>query len=455
MNSINESFSSTPHSYFPTSHSPLPTMRTFLIIWLGQIVSTIGSFMTVFALTIWVWDKTGSATALALVGFFAQLPRLLITTFAGIAVDRYDRRLLMLIAEVVAFLCTLAVALLYLTQQLQVWHLYIIVALYGGFGQLQVLAYSTSIALLVPQEQYTRAESLGSAVNYSAAIFAPALAGFLYPRFGLQSIFWIDLTTFIASFVTLLIVRIKRTSIEKTVNDHQETLWQKLTFGFRYIWANPSLTAMAIAFTLFAIPNDISKALYSPMILARTGGDSEILGAVTTAAGIGGVVGALLLGAWGGFKRRIHGMLLGFAGYGFFRIILGLGQTLPVWIVAHFLAAALIPMFYSSSNAIWYTKVPPALQGRVLAADQLIGVTISTITPLIAGFLADQVFEPAMRPTGSLAPIFGNFFGTRIGSGITLLFVSMSICTVIVGILGYSVRSLRRVEDLIPDSSQS
>ncbi|MBG1258444.1 MFS transporter [Nostoc commune] len=426
-------------------------MRTFLIIWLGQMVSTIGSFMTVFALTIWVWDKTGSATALALVGFFAQLPRVLITTFAGIAVDRYDRRLLMLIAEVAAFLCTLVVALLYLTQQLQVWHLYIIVALYGGFGQLQVLAYSTSIALLVPQEQYTRAESLGSAVNYSAAIFAPALAGFLYPRFGLQSIFWIDLATFLASFVTLLIIRIPRTAPEKTMGDRQETLWQKLTFGFRYIWANPSLTAMAIAFTLFAIPNDISRAIYTPMILARTGGDSEILGAVTTAAGVGGVVGALLLGAWGGFKRRIHGMLLGFAGYGFFKTIMGIGQTTTIWIGANFLAATLIPMFYSSSNAIWYTKVPPSLQGRVLAADQLIGVTISTIAPLIAGFIADQVLEPAMNPTGSLAPIFGKFFGTGTGSGMTLLFVSMSICMALVGIGGYTVKYLRQVEDLLPD----
>lgn len=426
-------------------------MRTFLIIWLGQIVSTIGSFMTVFALTIWVWDKTGSATALALVGFFAQLPKMLITTFAGIAVDRFNRRLLMILAEVVAVLCTLVIAMLYLSQQLQVWHLYIIVLLYGGFGQLQVLAYSASIALLVPKEQYTRAESLGAAVNYSAAIFAPALAGFIYPRLGMKAIFWIDLTTFVAAFITLLIVKIPQPAIEQTHSEHTESLWQKLTFGFRYIWANPSLTAMAIAFTLFAIPNDISKALYSPMILARTGGDSEILGTVTTAAGIGGVIGAIILGIWGGFQRRIHGMLCGFIGHGIFRTLLGLGQTLPVWMVAHFLSSTLIPLFYSSSNAIWYAKIPLGLQGRVLAADQLIGVTVAAITPLIAGFLADRVFEPAMRPTGSLAPIFGRILGTEAGSGITLLFVSMTICTVLVGIFGYTWRTLRKVEDLIPD----
>ncbi|MDB9334877.1 MFS transporter [Nodularia spumigena] len=426
-------------------------MRTFLIIWLGQIASTIGSFMTVFALTIWVWDKTGSATALALVGFFSQLPKVLITTFAGIAVDKFNRRLLMIVAEVVAMLCTLTIAMLYLNQQLEVWHLYVIVTLYGGFGQLQLLAYSASISLLVPKEQFTRAESLGSAVKYSAAIFAPALAGFLYPRVGMQGIFWIDLATFATAFVTLLIVTIPQPVIEKVNSNNIESNWEKLTFGFRYIWANPSLTAMAIAFTLFAFPNDISKALYSPMLLARTGGNSEILGTVTSAAGIGGVIGALILSIWGGFHRRIHGMLLGFIGYGFFRTILGLGQTLPVWIITHFLASLLIPLFYSSSNAIWYAKVPPSLQGRVLAADQLIGVTVSATTFLVAGFLADRVFEPAMSPTGSLAPIFGNIFGTDTGAGITLLFVTMTICTVLVGIFGYNWRTLRQVEDLIPD----
>ncbi|MDB9324397.1 MFS transporter [Nodularia spumigena CS-591/04] len=426
-------------------------MRTFLIIWLGQIASTIGSFMTVFALTIWVWDKTGSATALALVGFFSQFPKVLITTFAGIAVDKFNRRLLMIVAEVVAMLCTLTIAMLYLNQQLEVWHLYVIVTLYGGFGQLQLLAYSASISLLVPKEQFTRAESLGSAVKYSAAIFAPALAGFLYPRVGMQGIFWIDLATFATAFVTLLIVTIPQPVIEKVNSNNIESNWEKLTFGFRYIWANPSLTAMAIAFTLFAFPNDISKALYSPMLLARTGGNSEILGTVTSAAGIGGVIGALILSIWGGFHRRIHGMLLGFIGYGFFRTILGLGKTLPVWIITHFLASLLIPLFYSSSNAIWYAKVPPSLQGRVLAADQLIGVTVSATTFLVAGFLADRVFEPAMSPTGSLAPIFGNIFGTDTGAGITLLFVTMTICTVLVGIFGYNWRTLRQVEDLIPD----
>jgi MFS transporter, DHA3 family, macrolide efflux protein len=428
-------------------------MPTFFLIWFGQLVSTIGSYMTVFALTIWVWQLTGSTTALALVGFFSQLPRLIVTSFAGIAVDRFNRKFLMLLGEVAALLCTLAIATLFLTKQLQVWHLYCAVIVYGGFGQLQLLAYSTSIALLVPKEQYTRAESMGSAVGYSAAIFAPALSGNLYPTIGLPGIFAIDLVTFAASLVTLLIARIPQP--QPSESQSSENLWQNLTFGFRYIWSKPSLTAMVIAFSLFAIPSDLSKVLFSPMILARTGGDAQILGNVTTAAGVGGVLGAVLLSVWGGFDRRIYGMLFGFVGHGFFKVILGFVQTPILWMGSSFLASLHIPLFYSSSNAIWYSKVPPHLQGRVLGADQTIGVIVSSVTPLLGGVLADRVFEPAMRSNGQFSAIFAPIFGTGAGAGIALLYTMMSILIVLVGVGGYFVRSLREVESLLPDHSST
>ena len=426
-------------------------MRTFTILWLGQMVSTIGSYMTVFALMIWVWQLTGSATTLALVSFFSQLPRIFVTPIAGIIVDRVVRKHLMVLGDVVALLCTLAIGILYLFHSLQVWHLYGAVAIYGCFGQIQTLAYSASIAMLVPQAQYTRAESMVAAVNYGGAIFSPILAGSLYPIIGLKGIILIDLITFIAAFVTLLISSIPQPVQLEHSDTSAPTTWQQLTFGFRYIFSKPGLVAMVIAFSLFALPSDISKALYNPLILARSGGNAQILGSVTTAAGIGGVVGAVLLGIWGGFKQRVHGMLLGFAGTGFFKIMLGLGQTPVVWMVTHFCATLPVPLFYSSTNSIWYAKVPPNLQGRVLAADQMIGLIIGAIAPLIAGPLADYVFEPAMQPQGVLAPFLGSVFGTGKGTGIAVLYVITSLWMLMVGIGGYAFRTLRDVEQLLPD----
>ena len=431
-------------------------MRTFLTIWLGQIVSTIGSYMTVFALTIWVWQVTGSATALTLVSFFVQLPRLLITPFSGIILDCFNRKKLMLLGDIVVFLCTFTIGLLHFTDRLEVWHLYCVVAIYGGFGQIQTLAYSASIALIVPKEQYTRAGSMSSAVNYASAIVSPALAGGLYPIIGLGGIIAVDIATFAAGLITLLISHIPQPVPEESAeeNSDKENIWQKLTFGFRYIFARPPLLAMVIAFTIFALPNDIGKVLYNPLILSRTNGDSQILGSVTTAAGLGGVIGALLLGAWGGFKRKIHGMLLGFVGAGFFRAVVGFTQIPWLWMSSMFLSTMHTPLFYSSSNAIWYAKVPSSLQGRVLAADQSIGIVISLSAPLIAGPLADKVFEPAMQPGGALVPIFGAIFGTGSGAGITVIYVIASIWMLLVGIGGYFFPTLRNVEKLLPDCDE-
>lgn len=427
-------------------------MRTFTILWLGQLISTLGSYMTVFALLIWVWQQTESATTLALITFFSQLPRIFIIPFAGIIVDRFSRKWLMLLGDVVALLSTVAIALLLVLGNLQIWHLYLVVALYGCFGQIQTLAYSASLTMLVTQQHYTRAESMVAAVGYSGAIFSPILAGSLYPMLGLRGIIAIDLITFVAAFVTLIASRIPQPALIE--GDRVEATWQNLTFGFRYIFGRPGLVAMVLAFTLFAIPSDINKTLYNPMILARSNGDAQVLGTVTTAAGIGGVSGAIILSIWGGFRRRIHGMLTGFTATGFFKLILGLGQTPIVWALAHFLATLPVPLFYSSSNAIWYAKVPPKFQGRVLAADQMIGLIISSMAPLIAGPLADRVFEPAMQPKGVLAPWFSAIVGTGQGAGIALLYTLTAVLMLLVGIGGYAFRTLREVELLLPDHGE-
>ena len=431
-------------------------MRTFLTIWLGQIVSTIGSYMTVFALTIWVWQVTGSATALTLVSFFVQLPRLLITPFSGIIVDRFNRKQLMLLGDIVAFLCTFTIGLLHFTDRLEVWHLYCVVAIYGGFGQIQTLAYSASIPLMVPKEQYTRAGSMSSAVNYASAIVSPALAGGLYPIIGLGGVIAVDIATFFVGLITLLVSHIPQPTPGASDNENptEENIWQKLTFGFRYIFAKPPLLMMVIAFTLFALPNDIAKVLYNPLILARTDGNSQILGSVTTAAGLGGVTGALLISAWGGFRRKVNGMLLGFIGAGFFRSLLAFTQIPWVWMSSMFLSTMHTPLFFSSSNAIWYAKVPSNLQGRVLAADQSIGILISLTAPLIAGPLADRVFEPAMQPGGALVPILGSIFGTGRGAGITVIYAIASIWILLVGVGGYFIPTLRNVEKLLPDCEE-
>lgn len=419
-------------------------MRTFAIIWFGQLVSTIGSYMTEFALTIWAWDATGSATALALVGFFSQLPRIPITLFAGLIVDRFNRKHLMMLGDAVAALSTIGIGLLYLTGDIQIWHLYLATTLNGGFGQIQSLAYQTSISSLVPPSQLTRANSMNSAVHYGAAIFGPALAGVVYPLVGLLGIVGIDVVSFGVAIATLLFLQIPQPAPLATVEI--ETLLTKLTFGFRKVWRQPRLRALLLISTLFWFFHDLGGAIYGPMILARSNGSAQVLASTATTAGIGGVAGAVILSAWGGPKQKVSGMLAGFIGAGLSKTVFGLGRSPQIWVPAQFCSSLNFPLLGSSETAIWMTQIAPAQQGRVFAANALVLQVVSAGAALIAGPLAEHILEPAIVPTGYLAGILGGVLGSGPGAGMALLFVVCAMAMVGVGLGGYWIPALKRIE---------
>ncbi|MBD2040613.1 MFS transporter [Microcoleus sp. FACHB-672] len=430
-------------------------MRTFLTIWSGQTASLIGSKMSRFSLTIWMWEITEQTTALALFAFFTQIPRILIAPFAGIIVDRYNRKLLMIAGDTVAGISTIAILFLYLTHNLQIWHLYVVGSITGTFEQIQELAYSATISMMVPQKQYSRASSIGFLANYSSNIMAPALAGSLYYLISLAGILTIDLITFVLAVTTVLFVQIPQPKITETAQQSRPNILHEISFGFRYIAKRPSLLALLLSASLFWFAHDIGAALYSPMILARTGNDARVLGTVASAAGIGGVLGALIITGWGGPKRRINGFLLGMVGAGASKIVFGFGQMLFIWIPAQFCSSLNFPLLGSSYDGIWLAKVKPAVQGRVFATRSMLMMIMSALGYLIAGPLADYVFEPAMKPEGSLVPIFGGIFGTGNGAGVALLYVISSICLLLVGLSGYACRRLRDVERLVPDRDEN
>ncbi|MBD1924285.1 MFS transporter [Microcoleus sp. FACHB-831] len=429
-------------------------MRTFSILWCGQMVSTIGSYMTAFTLTIWAWELTGQATALALVGFFTQVPRVLISLFAGIIVDRYNRKLLMMAGDGVAAFSSLAILLLFLTGHLQIWHLYVAGILEGTFGQIQELAATASITMLVPKQYYARATGMISTVHYGSNILAPALASVLYTAIGLGGILSIDLITFVAAVSTVVFVDIPQPHPEDNQNKPKSPKfsWKEIIFGFKYIFSRPSLLALLIAAALFQFAHDLGAAIYSPMILARSSNNAQVLGSVAAAAGVGGVVGAIFVSTWGVPKHKIHGLLLGMIGAGLSKIVFGLNQMPLIWIVAQFCSSLNFPLMGSCRDAIWLSKVNQKFQGRVFASRSAIMLVMAAIAPLIAGFLADKVLEPAMMPGGNLANIFGSIFGTGRGAGIALLYVLTSICLLLVGMCGYAFKNLREVETNLSDS---
>jgi MFS transporter, DHA3 family, macrolide efflux protein len=428
-------------------------MRNFLIIWIGQLVSSIGSSMSRFAIAIWAWEITGKATTLTLVGFFSLLPSMAIAAISGVIVDRFNRKLLMMVGDTVAVLTTITMMLLYLTNHLQIWHLYVASAIVGTFNQFQSLAYSASLSLLVPKQHYTRVSSLEFLSSYGSNIIAPALAGYLYKIIGLLGIWLIDISTFAIAISCLFFVSIPKPQ-KADEYDNPTHIWQGLGFGFRYIFERKSLLALLAVAFLFWFVHDIGDSLYTPMILSKTGNDTVVLGSLAAAAGFGGVTGAIIMSTWGGFSKKIHGVLLGMIGAGLSKIVFGLGRNPWIWIPAQFCSSFNFPFNGSSDNAIWLAKVAPNVQGRVFAAHALVLQFGSATAYLIAGPLADNIFAPALTEGGSLVGIFGGIFGINAGAGIALLYVICAVCMLPVGLAGFYIPHLRNVERILPDHDE-
>ncbi|PIG90532.1 MFS transporter [Gloeocapsopsis sp. IPPAS B-1203] len=426
-------------------------MRTFLIIWIGQVASILGSEMTNFAVTLWAWQATEQATPLSLILLFTQIPRVIASSFAGVVVDRWNRKQLLVLGDTVAGISTVIVLGLFLTHRLEIWHLYITGGINGFFGYFQGLAYSASMSMIVPKQHYTRAAAMSEHITqFGSTIMAPALAGILYYTIGLVGILTIDLGTFFVAIATIWVVHIPQPERRKQ-NQENETLWQELTFGFRYIIKRSSLLAILVFLLLLYFVDTILYGIHSPVILARSANDAAVYANIQAATGIGGVVGASLLSIWGGFKRRIHGFLLGTVFSYSSMMVFGLGNSVTIWIVAAFFAAFFWPFISSSNQAIWLSKVEPDVQGRVFATRYLISQMTSPVGLALSGPLADYVFSPAMQPGGSLTPILGSFFDTGSGAGMAVQYTLFAFFGVLIGLAGYAFRQLRDVEIIVPD----
>jgi DHA3 family macrolide efflux protein-like MFS transporter len=429
----------------------LSGMRGFTVVWLGQLVSFLGTGMTQFALTIWAWEKTGEATALALVGFSFTLPYILASPFAGALVDRWNRKLVTMLSDVASGVSTLAVLALFASGRLQVWHLYVTSAFSGAFQSFQFPAFSAAVTLMLDKEQYSRANGMMSLANSASGIFAPVAAGILLPIIGLGGIMSFDALTFVAAVAALAVVNIPQpTGIAEA--KERPSLLEDSVFGFRYILARPSLLGLQSIFFVVNFTGSICFALLAPMVLSRTGNDSIVLGTVQSMFGVGGVVGGLLMSAWGGPTRKVNGLLLGLTSSSLLGMtLMGLGRGAPVWVAAAFIVLFVNPITNGCSQAIWQSKVPPELQGRVFSTRALIAQASQPVALFMAGPLADRVMEPAMAQGGSLAPVFGWLVGTGPGAGMALIFVLAGLIGAAAGLGGFLFDAVRNVEDLLPD----
>lgn len=429
-------------------------MVGFTIVWVGQLVSLLGTSMTNFALTIWAFEQTGRATDLALIGFFFVVPLLIVSPFAGAIVDRHNRKLMMMVSDLASGLVTIVVLALLAADSLQVWHLYITAAVSGTFQTFQWPAYSAAITTMLPKKQYARANGMISLAESGSGIFAPVLAGAMLALFGITAVLLIDVVTFTFAIGSLLLVAIPNPQRTESGAEAQGSIWREAIYGFHYILARRSLLGLQLLFLVANFLNNLGFTLFAPMILARTNSNELLFGSVQSAGALGGVAGGLLMSAWGGPKRLVYGVIFGWAGVGLLQAVLGAGQALPLWAVTLFLMTALTPIINGSNQAIWQAKVAPDVQGRVFATRRLIAWVSSPLAMLLAGPLADRVMEPVMQPGGALTPLFGPLFGVGPGAGMGIIMTFSGLAALVVALLALGLPAIRHVETLLPDHEQ-
>ena len=431
-------------------------MTGLTIVLIGQAVSILASSMTGFALSIWVFQRTSSATSLGIMATAFTLPYLLIIPLAGVLVDRYNRKLMMAVSDLAAGLGTLAILVLFATGALQVWHFYVINVLIGLGNAFQWPAYSAAITTMVPKEQYGRANGMMTFVQAGPGLVAPLLAGALLPVIGLNGILLLDVATFVLAVGALLLVHVPPPARTADGEAGRGSFLHEATYGFKYIFQRPSLLGYVIMLFVANLFLGFPNSVQVPLVLSRTANSSLALGAVQTAGAISWTVGSLLMSTWGGPKRRIHGALLGWVLYcAFGNILFGLGTGIGVWVPAMLVAGFGANIGIATSQAILQAKVAPDVQGRVFSARRLLTWFPDTFTPILGGMLADYVMEPAMRSGGRIAGLFAWMVGAEPGAGMAVISIVFGFLTILTLLSGYVFPQIRNIEDLLPDHEQA
>lgn len=422
---------------------------TFLTVWFGQVISVLGTGLTAFALGVWVYQRTGSVTLFALMSTAAILPGLIASPFAGAFVDRWDRRWVMIVSNVLSSLNILAVALLLYAGRLEIWHIYIALMLNSIAGAFHQPAFSASTTLLVSKEHYGRASGMVQLGVAIAQIAAPLLAGLLMATIEIWGAVLVDGATFLFAMLSLLVVRIPRPPVTSEGAAARGKLRQEATFGLRYIAARPGLLGLLLFLALTNFTVGIVQVLLTPLVLSFAA--PAVLGQVLSVGGIGMLLGGIIVSIWGGPRRRVLG-ILGFALLQGVMLMLGGLQPSALLIGGATAVFLFSTMFINSCNqAIWQSKVPPDLQGRVFSIRMMVAWSSLPLAYLSAGPLADYVFEPLMAAGGPLAGSVGQLIGVGPGRGIGLLAGILGILVILSVIAGYVYPRLRFLERELPD----
>ena len=430
-----------------TTHS----YRSFLLLWFGQTVSLLGTGLTNFGVGVWVFLETGSVGSLAILSLAAGLPLALLAPFAGVFVDRWNRRTAMIVSDSGSGLATVALAILFVSGNASVANLAVVVAVSSAFGALQWPAYQAATTLLVPKEQFSRAQGLMQLSDAAGRLIPPALAAVVLAVGSVSTLIAIDIATFLFAVGTLWMARIPDAP-PSAVGDASdgETIFKGATFGFVYIHRRPGWRGLlGLQFSL-----NVAIGFFQLLIIGYvlTVSTEQALGLITSIGSAGFLLGAFVMTAWkGATSRKMLLVVVTSAGVGLMIVFFGMTSVL-VAATAFLFAAFLIGAVQNSTyRALWQAKVEPDVQGRVFSARMMIVILGGPVAFILIGPLMDHVFAPLSQADTVLTPLIEGLFGNGDAAPFRMFLSFAGVGLILASIASWMYGPTRHLERDIPD----
>ncbi|WP_069885438.1 MFS transporter [Streptomyces luteocolor] len=422
-----------------------------MLVWSGQAVSLVGSAVLRFAFIIEVWSTGEQATAVTALSLCALLPQALFSPFAGAIIDRMRKRSALQIADVIGLATIGALTLVhFFGGGLEPWQVYPATVLLGIGAAFQLPALTAAIPLLVRKDQLGRANGLLAGARSAAGICGPALGGIMVALSGIGAVLVVDLVSYAFALIGIRVVRMKGDKVPEGAGAPRTKIVAEAVEGLRYLFRQASLRDMTVNFCTVNLVMVFGFAVIQPMVLLKSGNGA--LAAVNSAIGVGGVVGGLLMAAWGGPRNRGRGMMLGIVGMCVSaQIGMSLVGGVAGWCVAMLIGSLLMTVVNASMQAIVQTKVPQDWQGRAFGAVMFLSQISVPLATAVSGPLADQVFEPQAADGSGVFAVLGPLLGDEPGSGMAGMLFLAGVAGLAVALWGLASRSIRHIDVLLPD----
>lgn len=427
--------------------------RNFTLFWLGQSLSEIGTRLTGFGLSIWVYQNSHAVTEVSLVLFFTTLPGVLITPFTGALVDRWNRKSIIIFSDLGAALVTLTLALLLLNHNLQLWHTYVSAFFTSVCGSFQMTAKSAALPMMVKSDQIGRANGL---IQFSTAVgqlAAPVLAGVLIASLQLQGLLLIDFSTYVIGLLTLLFLHIPEPEKSTTSGKGITTIINDIIYGWENISSRPVLLILLAFMTIYFFVNGMTSVLINPLILSFS--SATTYGSVMSIAGCGMLAGSIVMSIWGGGTptKSVSALFMLSALNGIGLVIAGIKPSIPTIAFGICISFFTLPIILSTNNTIWQSSVNANVQGRVLSLFYTVTGFGLAFGNLSASPLADRILEPMLSPGGVLVNSVGRLIGTGVGRGIGFLMILEGLVFLLISVNLYYYFFFRQIDEELLASS--